>query len=72
MDFPKRCGKTLAGVMATKAAQQQGKSVLWATADQTETATLLAKHGALCEVIGEHYLRPVFRQPSTPPRDGVE
>jgi hypothetical protein len=57
----RRGGKTLAAVESTKAAQKRGKRVLWATGDQASTAALLARHGALSEVVGENYLAPKFR-----------
>ena len=57
----RRGGRTLAGVMWTKAMQEQGKRVLWATANQAGTAEMLARHGALSLVVGEHYLCPKFR-----------
>jgi hypothetical protein len=59
----RRTGKTLAAVELTKADQGRGKTVLWATADQASTAALLARHGALSEVVGEFYLKPKFRKP---------
>lgn len=52
--------KTLIMVAATKHAQAQGKKMFWATNNLAETAALLAKHGALCEVIGESFLLPHF------------
>lgn len=58
----RRGGKTLAAVEATKAAQRQGKRVLWVTDDQAATATMLARHGALSKVVGESYLEPKFRR----------
>lgn len=59
--LPRRTGKTLLAVEATKKLQAQGKNVVWATADQTATAEMLSKHGALSEVMGEHFLKPRFR-----------
>jgi len=50
--------KTLVGVMAAKAAQSQGKRVLYFTNDQSETASMLSKHGALSEIVGENYVAP--------------
>lgn len=58
----RRGGKTLVAVNASKAAQRQGKTMLWATNDQTATGALLAKHGALSEVIGRHHLKPRFKK----------
>ena len=57
-----RFGKTVMAVYAAKAAQKQGKRVLWATFDQAATAEMLAKHGALSEVVGEIYIKPFFRK----------
>lgn len=58
----RRGGKTLMAVEMTKAAQKAGKLVLWGTRDQTATAVMLAKHGALSEVIGTKYLKPRFKE----------
>lgn len=58
----RRAGKTLAAVEATKTAQRAGKRVLWVTLDQAKTATTLAKHGALSEIVGDAYVRPHFRE----------
>lgn len=57
----RRGGKTLLAIEMSKAAQKAGKSVLWATFDQAATAGILAKHGALSEVVGTMYLKPRFR-----------
>lgn len=57
----RRGGKTMLAVEVTKAAQKAGKTILWATLDQAATATTLAKHGALSEVVGTMYLKPRFR-----------
>ena len=54
----RRAGKTLAGVIAAKFAQSQGRRVLYVTSNQSETATMLSRHGALSEVIGDHYVAP--------------
>ena len=60
----RRAGKTLAAVEATKAAKKRGLDTLWATRDQAATAELLAKHGALSEIVGNHYVRPHFKEQS--------
>ena len=57
----RRIGKTAAQVEATKSAQKMGKRVVWATFDQPATATLLAKHGALSEIVGDKFVIPHFR-----------
>ena len=57
----RREGKTRAAVEGTKAAQKRGQRVLWVTTNQTSTAALLARHGALSEVIGDSYLAPKFK-----------
>ena len=59
-----RYGKTRAAVEATKAAQRQGKNVLWATHDQAATAQMLARHGALSELVSVDYIRPHFKEGS--------
>lgn len=63
----RRSGKTLAAVEVSKRAQGAGKRVLWATDNQTATAALLAKHGALSEIIGGSYVAPRFR--TAPPTE---
>ena len=58
----RRAGKTLIDVEASKLAQAQGRRVLWATDDQARTAAMLAKHGAISEVVGEMFVVPRFRR----------
>lgn len=61
----RQAGKTIASIQATKLAQMQGKTVLWYTVDQAATARLLARHGALSLVVGDNFLKPVFRKNRT-------
>lgn len=58
----RRAGKTLAAVEASKTAQREGKRVLWSTLDQAETARMLSRHGAISEIVGEHWIAPRFRK----------
>ena len=58
----RRAGKMLAQVEATKAAQAQGKRVMWFTNDQAKTAETLSKHGALSELVGEAAVIPHFKK----------
>ncbi len=60
----RRSGKTLAAVMAAKAAQARSHKVVWATHDQAATADRLSRHGALSELVGDDYLIPHFRKGS--------
>ena len=57
-----RAGKTVIAIMAAKAAQKQGKRVLWLTNNQVDTATILAKHGALSELVNNNGIIPHFRK----------
>lgn len=61
----RRTGKTIASIEYSKLAQIQGKTVLWYTVDQADTARLLARHGALSLIVGDNFLKPAFRKNRT-------
>lgn len=58
----RRQSKNWISIMAAKQAQREGKKIVIATLDLQGTIGLCAKHGALCEVIGDMYVRPYFRK----------
>lgn len=57
--WPRQCGKVTMNIAMTKLYMAQGKSVVFATADQQQTITMLSSHfrNALFELVEDWGVR---------------